>query len=156
MYRFACILLCLCLLTSCSVRSTSPVVSGFRCRVECSLEGVSVAAELDRTDPANTTLTFSQPQELQGLTMLYDGQTVRLEYLGVEMDVPAAYLPQCSVIRTLADALNAATASHAPTQAGGLVFDEESGLPRSLVIDEPPMTFFFSDWELPLISTNKQ
>ena len=147
--RLLCGMVMICLFASCSSLSVSPVTNGFRCRVETNCNGIAVVAQLDRTDPAKTTLTFMQPSELEGLTMVYDYQTVYLELFGATMDIPSEYMSHSAVIRAVADAFEGVEIGNGTATADGLLFDEESGLPLSLEIADPSMTIKFSEWQLP-------
>lgn len=148
------------LLTSCKVTTqTPPVGDGFRCSVGIRYDGTEVSGVLDRTQQDNTTLTVTQPQEIEGLTMAWDGQALTLSYAGLSLDVEAERVPAGAAVGVLCDVLDLAVKQSAQGDNSAVIngnstcgeyeiqFDSETGYPLSLEVPALDLSVSFADWE---------
>ena len=149
MRRLACILLCMCVFCSCSSSvSVQPITSGFRCQIAAEYEGLSIAAELDRTDPTQTVLTFTQPEELQGVTMICSEDGAQIQFMGMSFDVPDKYSQESLLLRTLVDRLDAVCEGE-EIDDPSFEFDPISGVPLFCDLPNTSVRIAFSQWEFP-------
>lgn len=155
MRRLAALFLCgILFLTACSSESVTPVVSGFRCRVEMTYDGQTASAVLDRTDSGVTTLLFDAPSALDGVAMQWNGEKITLQYAGMELAVENDRIPVGAAVKVLCEALEQC-ASHTGERYEGeasfgeyvIVLDASSGYPLTLECESLALTVCFSEWE---------
>ena len=84
-----------------------PRAIGFSCAVQGTYHGESVAGSVQRSSAGLLTLTLTQPEELNGLTMTWDGQTVTLEMLGIKWSLDPETVPGAALGKRLLQALDA-------------------------------------------------
>ncbi len=106
-----------------------------------------IVADLDRSDPSKTTLSFSEPSEIQGVTMICTEDSFRIQLLGLSFEVPEEYAPECALVRSLVEALDGVTGQEGERR-DRFVFDDQSGVPISYALPEENATVWFSNWEV--------
>ncbi len=109
LFRLLPLLLCL-LLTGCNPNTsdTPPTAVGFTCTAVGSYRGESVSGTVERSSTGLLSLTLTAPEELNGLTMTWDGQKVILSMLGIKWSLSPEKVPASALGKRLLQALDAA------------------------------------------------
>lgn len=102
------LLLCL-ILVGCNTVATGerPCAVGFSCTARGTYHGDEVAGTVKRSSAGLLTLTLTKPDELNGLTMTWDGQTVTLGMLGLKWSLSPDKVPSAALGKRLLQALDA-------------------------------------------------
>lgn len=103
------LLLCL-ILVGCNTATTTgerPCAVGFSCTAAGTYRGDAVAGTVERSSAGLLTLTLTQPEELNGLTMTWDGQTVTLGMLGLKWSLSPDKVPSAALGKRLLQTLDA-------------------------------------------------
>ena len=139
-----------------------PVTTDFSCRIQANYGDMAVTGELTRHSAGTLELTFSQPDTLDGLTALWDGETVTLQMYGLSFSVDPASVPESALGEELIAVLDAALRgeSQGRQENGNMVFEGqgkngaytlicngESGYPVSLTVPSLPLYAEFSEFE---------
>ncbi|MBE6758192.1 MAG: hypothetical protein E7552_06575 [Ruminococcaceae bacterium] len=159
------LLLCL-LLTGCNTAAAvgqRPIAVGFSCTAAGRYHGNEVAGKVERSSAGLLTLTLTKPDELNGLTMTWDGQTVTLDMLGLKWSLSPEKVPSAALGRRLLQALDAVvytTADGVLTEdgrhkttgelEGGITYtlysDPETGALLSLEVPKEELYLTFADF----------
>ncbi len=134
------------------------MVSGFRCQAQIEYGGATYVGVFDRPDPSSAVLTLSEPVAMSGLVMRWDGSSVHVQYLGMELSVNEAELPVGAVIRVLCDTLDACVQGEREPSASRIegdsacgrftvTLDDKSGRPCRMDIPAIDFSVTFSAWE---------
>ncbi|MBE6768927.1 MAG: hypothetical protein E7549_08515 [Ruminococcaceae bacterium] len=103
------LLLCL-LLAGCNTAAAvgeRPIAVGFSCTAQGTYHGDEVAGKIERSSAGLLSFTLTKPDELNGLTMTWDGQTVTLGMLGLEWSLSPEKVPSAALGKRLLQALDA-------------------------------------------------
>ena len=137
-----------------------PLTVGFSCEFRAQYNDLAAAGTLTRQTAESVSLEFSEPDTLKGLTAKWDGQTVRLQYLGLSYSVDPNDLPEnalgeqlLSVFQTVLQHHGDSIQENGRVTVTGLngnnpysyVYDAESGMPLSLSVPAIPLTVTFSN-----------
>lgn len=169
------VLLALCLLSvGCNHPKTTapPIATGFSCAAAGTYRGEEVAGTITRTAAGLLTISLTAPEELEGLSMVWDGETVTLKLLGIEWAISPDTIPEAAlgerILRTL-DAVvygesegdsiltddgrlktvgSASDTATADTAAFTLYSDPESGALLSLEVPSEELTLAFSEFQI--------
>ena len=137
-------------------KSVRPVTDGFSCRIEAAYGNMTVAGTLTCPGEDAIQLQFDKPSSLSGITLGYDGTRMTMELAGMSIELEAEKVPQSALIRSLASVLSTAPAAGELTDEGylvtgqmgqhayTLVFDPDTGMPRSLSVPEDGLQATFS------------
>lgn len=158
MRRWMMVLLCgVMMLTACGKTEASPIVSGFRCRVDMNYDGLEASGVLDMTEEGITTLSFDSPDSLAGFGLQWDGSAVTYCYGALSLELDAQTLPVGTAITVIVKAFErcAAHPSRDRSTVSGedafgayeLTFDPDSGYPLSLSCADIQLKASFSQWE---------
>ncbi len=157
----AALILCCLLLTSCSTsQSVAPVVSGFQCHVGVEYEEIRLQALLERKSTGSLTLTVSEPESIEGLSMTWDGSQMILSLGGLKLATAPDNLPASALVFSLCEALDACMEQRGYPADGAikienegtnggytLIYNAQSGYPEMLTIPDLELTVCFSDWQ---------
>ncbi len=133
----------LCLLLGCNRTAATghlPIAVGFSCEAEGTLKGDPIAGSIQRSGAGLLRMSLTQPDELNGLTMTWDGQTVTLDMLGLQWSLDPEKVPRAALGKRVLQSLDAvvySTADGVLTEDGRLktVGDAETGVPYTLYSD---------------------
>ncbi len=136
------LLLCL-LFAGCNTAATAgerPIAVGFSCTATGTYRGDAVAGSVERNAAGLLTFTLSKPEELNGLTMTWDGQTVTLGMLGLTWSLSPEKVPSAALGKRLLQTLDAvvySTADGVMTEDGRrkTTGDIEAGVTYTLYSD---------------------
>lgn len=161
------VLLCSLLLCGCAAdppaaRSQQPVTMGFTCDMEGSYRGTAVAGQLSRSSVGLLTVRLSQPEDLSGLEMEWNGEKVMLRMFGLSVEVEPDTVPESALGVSILQSLDAAmqnpdggTLTDAGMKTVGscengsyeLISDPETGHLRSLSVPALEFTARFSNFQ---------
>ncbi len=145
-------------LSSCGKTPTPPTTDGFQCTVSLDYGGAVYTGTLDRLDPSCASLTVTEPETLDGLSMTWDGQTVAVTYAGMSMSFDGDALPVGAAVKGLCRALDACRDRDTfNTVYDGamdgvpftVTFDDVSGMPLTMDVPSIPLRAVFSGWTVP-------
>lgn len=120
---------------------------------------LSISGALSANDSGGYKINVTAPENLKGLTAEYNGDKIKLSYLGLSKEFSRDSLPQYNVIFTVCDVIDSVVHSRAvaeKTDDGYILNGELSGTtytltlnsdrkPQTLTVDsEKPMTVKFS------------
>lgn len=154
------------LLTGCNPRSSSkvetPHVTGFSCSAAGTYREEAVAGTLTRSAAGLLTVTLSEPSSLDGLTMTWNGENVKLRMLGIEWSISPDAIPQAALGVRILQSLDAVvhgegegertadgrlrTTGTAGDAAFTLYSDPATGALLSLEVPSEELTLTFSDF----------
>ena len=152
------------MLYSCAPPAASPVTTDFTCRFTAEYDGLSIDGTIERTAEKTLTVTFDHPDTLSGVTLILDGEQVRMRVFGIETALPQSYLPQRAFGTVINSALDDAVKKAASGDvkenhftlsgtAEGYAYtlrcDAKSGLPLQLEVPELPLSVTFTDFPSP-------
>ena len=137
-----CLLLCTGLWSGCqrsSATTAPPVTTGFSCRVTADYNGMAVEGQMVRHLADDLTLTLTEPDTLNGLTLTLDGDTLTAVWHGVTATVDPAQLPQAGALPLLLRTLDAAATltDGGEHTADGLKFTGETDLGSYTLLSDP-------------------
>ena len=143
-----CVLVCMFVMffSGCADQTADPVTSGFRCYIQTNYEGVEIKAVLDCCDASKTFVEFESPNSLDGFRLVFENETIKMEFMGMTFDVPDAYKTETMLLSSMIKALNRAV-SHPTELESMFLFDDINGLPLTFTYDER-VTVFFSEWDV--------
>lgn len=133
------------------------VTDGFTCRVAAEYREMNVEGDLRCSEDGELMLSFDLPTSLQGITLGWDGEALLMELGGMRTKVPSDKVPQSALIRCVAQVLSAPHGGGTETEEGyvvkgsvedvdyTLVFDPDSGMPRSLTVPAEELEVTFTD-----------
>ncbi len=137
-----------------------PMAADFLCEFRANYRELTVAGTLTRYTAGTLLLAFSQPETLSGLTAEWNGETVKLSFLGLEYTVSPEVVPEAALGKELTAVLDAALRGEGERKQEGAavtvtgmvgehtytyVYDSQTGAPQSLVIPSLPLSMTFSD-----------
>ena len=133
----------LCLLLGCNRTASAghlPIAVGFSCNAEGTLKGDPIAGSIERSGAGLLRMSLTQPDELNGLTMTWDGQTVTLEMMGLQWSLDPEKVPRAALGKRVLQSLDAVvytTTDGVLTEDGRLktVGDADTGVPYTLYSD---------------------
>ena len=105
---FTCLVL---MLTSCSPGAaghTAPTFTGFSCNADIAYRDMTVKGRLSRVSAGTLTLDIEEPATLSGMTLSWDGEQVRVNMLGLSVNLDPADIPASALGSALVDTLDAA------------------------------------------------
>ena len=156
--------LCAAILAACAApQSPVPVADSFSCRFSADYGDITAAGVIERTPDKVLTITFDAPASLSGITLVWDGEQVRMRVFGIETALPQSYLPQQALGSVVGDALDDAVtrAREGNLSEERLLFsgtvgeydytlrcDSQSGVPAQLDVPALPLRLTFSDFEI--------
>ena len=149
------LLLPLCLILGCNRTAATghlPIAVGFSCEAEGTLKGDPIAGTIERSGAGLLRMALTQPDDLNGLVMTWDGQTVTLEMLGMQWSLDPEKVPRAALGKRVMQSLDAVVYSAADgvlTEDGRLktVGNAEAGVPYTLYSD--PETGALLSLEIP-------
>jgi hypothetical protein len=161
---FTCLLLVLCLF-GCrrSVTATPPVSTDFSCNFKATYRELSVAGTLTRRSAGTVSLSFTEPETLNGLTASWDGDAVTLSLLGLQYTVSPESIPEAALGEELLAVFDAALRGEGKTEQDKAVttftgtynnqtytyrYDTKSGAPLSLIVPALPLSVTFNECQL--------
>ena len=144
--------LIVCMFCGCSKKAVEPVTSGFRCRIETTMNGLEIDATLDCTKEGQTTLSFEKPSEIAGMLFVSEGERCYIDMAGLQFEIPDGYAGERTLIEQLLRHLD--KASKGLSNDSVFTFDDETGLPLTLTLSEQDAVVRFSQWELPTASSS--
>lgn len=165
--RGLCAMLGFCLTFTCACHSqgadsSSPVTTGFSCEADIRYQDMSLQGSLSRSSAGTLSITFSQPETLNGVTVEWTGETVKASLHGLSFELPPDALPAGALGGVLTDALDAALRTPTEgrlTQEGWqwegtgqsgeitILSDPADGYLLSLEVPEIPLSVSFSNFE---------
>ncbi len=137
-----------------------PITTNFSCEFHAIYRELAVAGTLTRRTAGSVSLTFTEPETLNGLSATWDGEAVKLSFLGLEYTLSPESVPEAALGKGLLAVLDAALRNEGDiTQDGDAVvlqgvcnnhdytyrYDKESGAPVSLVIPSLPLSVTFEN-----------
>lgn len=154
--------LCLLCFGGCRPRESTPqpVAADFSCQFRANYRELAVAGTLTRRTAGTLSLTFSEPETLKGLTAAWDGETVKLSFLGLEYTVNPESVPEAALGKELTAVFDAALRDEGEREQKGslvtvtgmcnehaytYVYNSETGAPVSLSVPSLPLSAAFSD-----------
>lgn len=110
------LIFCTVLLASCGkpgVKEERPpaIPAAFSTDIEAVTPVQNFKAHLNYKNMNSCVIRFSQPLTLNGVEMIWDGQTVRVQYKGVGFDVDVSKFPQSAIGTEVINSVNAAVKS---------------------------------------------
>lgn len=87
-----------------------PLLSGFSAEITVTGDDFTAAGVLSRPVRGQMTLTLSQPPTLEGLSLMWDGEALTAAWHGLSVALPDTLLPDTSLLKALAGALDSAAA----------------------------------------------
>lgn len=139
-----------CLAAGCRPKEASPpVVTDFVCSLRATYGDLAVAGTLKRQTAGTLELAFTEPETLNGLTAVWNGETVTLSMYGLSFDVDPSQIPESALGEELIAAFDAALRGEATdrTEDGDRVFEGagangaytlvcngETGFPKTLTV----------------------
>lgn len=143
------------------MQTAAPVTLDFSCRFSAQYDDLKATGEMVRTADKVLTITFDTPDTLSDVSLIWDGEEVRMRVFGIETALPQAYLPQGALGTVLGGALDDAldrvgseTFSNGGAVLSGTVgehaytlhFDGQNGIPFQLEVPSLPLSIVFSDF----------
>ncbi len=158
------VLVVLCLTAGCrgSAPAAEPVGEQFTCTIQALYRDLAVEGTLTRATAGTLTLEFDKPDTLKGLTVRWDGDTVKLSMLGLDFSIDPNTVPESALGKEIIAALDTAlrgegerkltdgklvVAGNGANGAYELVCDGNSGVPLSLSVPSLPLTVTFSNFQ---------
>ena len=135
--------------------SVSPETADFACDFTATYRDLQVAGELARYGAGTLSITFTAPETLEGVTAVWNGESVTFSLYGLSFSADPATLPETALggelVAVLDNALNGTDACRAegdtlllegtsPSGSYTLTCHGESGLPLALSVPSLPLT----------------
>lgn len=142
--------------------SQQPVTMGFTCDMTGSYRGTAVAGKLTRSSVGLLTVKLSQPEDLDGVEMEWNGEKVLLRMFGLSVEVDPNTIPESALGMGILKSLDAAMQNPeagALTEAGvktsgscengtyELISDPETGYLKSLSVPSLEFTAQFTNFQ---------
>ena len=159
---FGCLMVCILLFSACAnQQSPTPVTLDFSCRFCAQYDGMETTGTIERTADKVLTVTFDSPDTLSGISLIWNGDEVRMRIFGIETALPQSYLPQSAFGTVLGGALDDAINrvgnknfdADGYTLSGTLAeysytlrCDRQSGIPLELDVPGIPLFITFSEF----------
>lgn len=99
------------LLTSCApgaVGHTAPTFTGFSCSADIAYRDMAVKGRLSRVSAGTLILDIEEPATLSGMKLSWNGEQIRVNMLGLSVDLDPADIPASALGSALVDTLDAA------------------------------------------------
>ena len=99
------------LLSSCShgaAGTTAPTFTGFSCKDDIAYRDMKVKGRLSRVSAGTLTLEIEEPSTLSGMKLSWDGEQVRVNMLGLSVELDPADIPASALGSALVDTLDTA------------------------------------------------
>lgn len=150
------------LLTGCnrSKVTAQPLAVDFTCTFRAQYKELVAGGTLTRGTAGTLSLDFTQPQTLDGVGADWDGESVKLRYMGVTFKADESAIPESALGEQLVKTFDAALRQEgtreqengkitvtgtANNAAYTYVYDAQTGHPLSLSVPSLPLTVTFSD-----------
>lgn len=159
--RVGLVLLCvpLLLLTSCGEKAVvPPITDGFTCYADVTYQEMELKGKLTCGKDGTVQMRFDEPKSLKGITLLWDGNEMKMALGEMSMSVPREKVPQGALLCCLAQVMAAdhkegkavddryVIAGETEGKAYELVCDPQTGTPLSLSIPDEELTATFTDF----------
>lgn len=166
------LVLALTLLTACSPAAKEPekpVTTGFSCDVDMTYQDMQIKGRLTRMSAGMLKMEFEEPATLNGMSMEWDGEEVKVRMGALSFGVTPDQIPESALGRSVMEALDAgfrAEGSAAVTDKGlstkgesvngqfEILSDPTTGQLISLKIPAIGLTAAFSNFQLTQESAN--
>lgn len=146
------------MLAGCSKpQPASPKTVNFTCSFIAHYQDLTVGGTLTRYTQGTLTLDFTEPETLRDVRALWDGETMKVQYLGITFDIDDAKIPETALGKQLLFALDNALGADGiqnkdtVTISGSVdgaaytyIYAADSGLPLSLSVPSLPLEVTFS------------
>lgn len=151
------------LTSGCSAQTPQPpTVDGFRCHAVVQYDDLAVEGELTRKGAGLLSFTVSAPASLEGLQLVWDGESVSVTLHGLSFGIDPDQLPASGIGSALLSAFDAAvgissgeqtadgyvTSGQAASGNFTILSDPQSGYLLSLSMPSLGLTASFSDFRL--------
>ncbi len=149
------------LLTGCRARQVAqPVAVDFTCTFQAQYKQLKAVGTLTRRTAGTLSLDFTAPETLNGISADWNGESVKLRYMGMTFDAAGNAIPESALGEQMIKAFDAALREEGTREeadgrvtvtgtvdnaAYTYVYDAASGFPLSLSVPSLPLAVTFSD-----------
>ena len=99
-------------------KEVKPVIDGLVCDINVKYNGLQIAGVLTKPKDGTCKIKLSKPEQLDGITMNFTPDGVKLSYMGLQYTLPANSLPDTSFGQILVNTLNSANKALAAKSSG--------------------------------------